>query len=833
LTTLALAIDGDDKSVAATQVDLLGYYGTGLPILSTLMKLYTAYVKGSVYHEKAVIDHLSSEDDMLVQKLWPVRARGDLPLRRSRFRDLYLIAKARGQLSILTTFLKNASKSLDYITVLVIGYASIIYGLRWLTFWINIGALSGSAEHWSTVSKQVSSHIKSFSQIDINVLPYVEAQSLTGYRSLPFPGFDPTAETKAWANSGITHLYPKGWSFTQSLSVLAMTPRIVKPCTFAERVMSEDWSTSGASSRGRLEFKHGGEQYSIKARKNFLFDVEDPSKLISDIKEGRYKGQVNVAFAKSETGKVRLAVASDIETFAIMDYFGYYLSDSYKDWPFSTLEDTFSIENSRLIELLNVIRQTVSLPFDYASCDHQQTTVELKMICEVICDQAILNADAAAKLELMFLKPILLSSFDTSTVTINDGSERSTFDVKGGLMSGLRWTSLLTNAWNLVMTNSVLTIVKGCGVPLSSFKAYIRGDDCAIQVGSVVEAQLCELAFRRIGVLGGNGKFGIKQGATEFLRVWISDRCYRYPNRAMIGLVQRKPWTPEPWTPSAQLAALFQTVSTLERRHCDTSQLFNIFSRVWSRKNKLPFKMISIPRCHGGLGLGDWDQSSVVVGRIPPTTYEFKSSLPTSSYRLKKILDKGKQLGYEITETMAANIAKKRLASILSTDDIPQISKILRDEFRSSKKDIFIMKKTFVPKYGPIPNIQIDAQDPDSVQNFLATLPKTTFGSKPQLQARLEEHRPYLAELSISISSWLAIKGGARTINEIDWLSGVLPMNESNINPNVISVRNRIMVTCLSVLRNGRSLAEQASCLQPIVEAALKATAWYQQVWMN
>jgi len=95
-------------------------------------------------------------------------------------------------------------------------------------------------------------------------------------------------------------------------------------------------------------------------------------------------------------------------------------------------------------------------------------------------------------------------------------------------MSGLRWTTVIGNAWNSVMTSAVLQLLKDSGMNMEGIERYIRGDDSAIFTNNAAQATLIAQGYSDIGVIGGTGKYSVRRHEMEFLRTWFDERCHGY-----------------------------------------------------------------------------------------------------------------------------------------------------------------------------------------------------------------------------------------------------------------------------------------------------------------
>jgi len=219
--------------------------------------------------------------------------------------------------------------------------------------------------------------------------------------------------------------------------------------------------------------------YKVKARKNFVLDCVELDQIWKACEQ--YKGQVNYTLVKSELGKVRLAVAGDLPTYLMMTWVTSLLQGAYKQWPGNTLEESVSEQTDRMCRMLKLCSICFGLPYDYKGFEKQPTTDELRVLFKFVLRNArkalpanlsVTDFDSVADRILMVLdRDVLVARFDEVI---------KKFNVTGGLMSGLRWTSMIGNAWNTVMTQICLDLLVGLGISAYDIERYIRGDDSAI-----------------------------------------------------------------------------------------------------------------------------------------------------------------------------------------------------------------------------------------------------------------------------------------------------------------------------------------------------------------
>jgi len=633
-------------------------------------------------------------DDKTILLLYPARLKSDLAIRRLRFRDCFLYhRRVFGRAKTLRWL--EIWRAFDYITVSNFLCANCLIPVPggWAEWWYDLGAFGGGLSHFTNTAKTVNNFAKSRGIEGVDRMLIAENQVLSGYRQPPYEGFDPVAEAEALAHGGRAHGLrndpdPLGTFTRLAEAELVVGAETIDYEEFTQWVESGAWSTSGASSVGEVLWQadtpDGPEQGKLKARKNLVPDVADLHALAMSALAQR--AQVNKAFVKPEQGKLRTAVTSDTETYLKMEWATRSLGTSYLRWRGSTLNERSAAERRRLYRMWMEIISGWDLPFDYLAEDHQPTTAELQAIVDCLYKQALKNAhhslwtsEQVAQLTAIFTN--IRGGFDDSMLYVRDPATGKVigFRVHGGVMSGLRWTTLLDNAWNLVMTAWAEEVLERCGINIRSH-SWIRGDDNAVVTGNFWAALLMKLAYDAIGVEAGEGKFGIHNGESEFLRVWYSSRGLAgYISRAVPGLMQRKPWNPEPWHPDGVITAVFDSFRTLRRRGAANVDLLrDTVVSGWARRTGLDARNLQWPRAYGGLGLETyrgWATDSAM--RRKPTTTSIRVTNATG-WRAQQVILTAARAGITISQTVANAVADNDRASILAGDDIPAVNSALR-----------------------------------------------------------------------------------------------------------------------------------------------------------
>lgn len=761
------------------------------------------------------------------KEVFPPRTKMDLSIRRNRANDFFTFLKAYQKEDLLYLF-SILKTNFDYIFVCNLMSVLAVSGRGWIERMDEMGAFDNDLSHYIAVAKKINDMIKTVGIDDEHWTEYAEAATLCGYRNPPFKGFDPVEETRSLAQGGDEHNY-FGFNFQQLCDEeleMRVTP-VAKYQDFHSYVTEATWLTAGASSIGKLEVEvEEGKTKNIKAKKNTVPDVVDLEEVFETCLS--WAKQENYSIIKSELGKIRMAVASDMPMYLQMSWVNYLLNGAYNQWPGSTTDENFETQTKRMYNMLSLCSKLLGLPFDYAAFDHQPTTEELKCIVRVILNAARRNVPVSDLNMFDKIANNIVTSFDNSFLEWRNSPERPSFKVEGGLMSGLRFTSLVGNAWNTVMTGLVIRLLKGMGLDTNAIHRYIRGDDSAIYVPNWGMGAMVKLGYDAVGVKAGEGKFSLQARAMEFLRIWYEQRCFGYPLRALPGLLQRKPWNPEPWAAEGTIAAVYEVIRILRRRlphkELNINRLWNHLKTRWCRNHSLPVQCLRTPKFLGGLGVeGGTGPLYRIVPAIPtgkkyPSWFQVKNQ---NQWRATKLTEYYQErYGESLTSERATHIAKEQLLNTLASDDVPAISSALRKGWLETVRTMVHRTELIDTHVEDLtPPIILDAfpiNDPSLMMTTLRARSEL-FGSLPGLATVVADYHTLRPKQTLR--SWLREKypKGAAGLNEfhsswyigerIDYLVGKLPIQAERIHPMLTEVWQRMVAIQMDPRKHLQRLA--------------------------
>lgn len=619
-----------------------------------------------------------TDDDVLA--VWPARTNMDLALRRSRFRDVWQAYQSTKELGRLASVLERM-RQFDYIAVCNFCWAA--YLLRGDTDWWGVVSKWSwfDPESWLAIAKPVNDLVKSKASLSFPRGLFTEMGTLLGYRNPPFPGFDVFAEAEKLADGGDPHGLSRSAldpGFVRALSVLDMYPNQPKQQSLRDYILSAEWATSGASSEGRVSWTMDGKSGHFKARKNLVPDVCS----LEDVYQQclRTTGQQNKTVVKAELGKIRLAVSSDLYTYLLMSWLSTFTNHAYKGWPGSTIEETVYQQTGRQARMLAECDEgRWALPFDFSGFDHQPSTLELQAIFRKMRDSTLPTVDVRLRAEFLRVYDQVITSMDRSWLYVRDGPRVAQYRVAGGLMSGLRWTSLVGNAWNTTMTGLVWSYMSRLLNPKVDYRMWLRGDDTALFCSSWARTLCFRLGYAAVHAVGADGKFAIHKGACEFLRTWYGGGSLSgYIMRTIPGLVQRKPWNAAPWEEEGVMQHLYGVIQIMRRRWGGSyvESAWTALKTVWSRRKHLSQTWLALPKPYG-FGIEPPDLRYRASARIVEAGLR-PVSLAHNNWQRDQILADPLAQVYSVTTEVAEQMADARVLAKASADDIPVLSSFYR-----------------------------------------------------------------------------------------------------------------------------------------------------------
>lgn len=772
---------------------------------------------------------LDSESDDYFAEKFPFRSADDKKLRNLRSNDLReCILESSKDRQDLLFGLWHYAIDVDYIFMINLSFYILLLDDSLLTVWRGSKILSLGTWGFVDKVKEMSNYLKTEKKSKRYKWEHlVELGCLSGYRNPPVEGFSIQKEAEALAGEkGKKHDFP--FDFKQYVDKhLGIQPKTkVEYIGFKDWIKLGDWATSGASSFGRIDLKDltTGRIKKIKCRKNFVLDVESVDVLYNLALASDH--QTNKVLLKCELGKIRLAVASDLGSYLCAAYIVFLSGGSYLLWPGVTLEEKQQEKVKRMVHIKELLPDRIGVPFDFESFDKQLETGEIKDIVSIVVRSARVNFQGE-KREWETLSNNCINSFDNSTLEYrNDVGDEVTLNVNSDLMSGHRMTSIIGNGFNSAASQMVIDCCVILGECRDDFSLYVQGDDTGILCQSSRQGLMVLRFYDIFKLKFGKGKFSVQQGALEYLRIWYDEfKTYSYMARTLPNLVQRKPWSNQPWEAAGVIRGIYQKMGILERRGCARdlcNTVWVVLSKKWSKLHNLPVESLNIPKQLGGLGICPWDGFSIISPHVPAFVKKGFEVKPDTSWRAEKLALQAESFGLASVDII--KMANDQLSGVVSADDVPAAALINRKQWKNA-----VLSKRYIISRIPM-NLRIKSLSESCSFRFNSTDYESWISSVSMLKiltcrygefsraiARVESVKGFLkySEKKISLSNWIRdneknlwstmkpmLKRGH--IGEVlDYLGGKINLGENRINNECTDLFTRtVLLDTRSIFRN-------------------------------
>jgi len=806
------------------------------------------------YRKKKYITWSDNITDEFWIENYPPRAKVDLSIRRVRMNDVYFtslsvigITETRKRFELLAGF--------DYIITMNIMLCSLYLGEQWWIDWSTRGTFSMDFSDFITDARMISDIIKKTGLAGRDYWKYMEIAPLTGFITDNDSGygFDKQKATQDLAASGLGYRNsPTNEEWLVYFKRIAKEMLYNKPnktefISFYDWVHNaSNWETAGSSSTGKIFWSFGAETGKFNVRKNLVPDVISMDELYYQATHDYI--QTNTSITKTEPVRTRLAVSSDLITYLRQSWLAYLSNHWYHEWEGSTIEETNAQMYARMVDMIEMTKTQYSLPFDYAGFDHQPSKEETAIILESKYHAARTNTPPEEWANLDHIISLDKAGYATATLTDTEKGIKTVYHVDGGIMSGLRDTTLAGNAWNTLMSRAAKDTVKAAISKDFESKQYIRGDDSAIFLPNYFITLMWRFGYQYVGAIGNTSKFGIHKGATEFLRTWLSEKAHGYPARAIVSITQRKPWSSEPLDLSQVWRTIKESMFTVVRRGGEqkTSDiLWTILKKGSALRGNYDYNVFQTPISRGGLGVDQWTEQNV-VSKIPTLKGKKVDFVNTTQYR--------NQVWARIAEQNRLPTSSKDIEQLVSEDrmtkvagdDIMSFSAAIRPELRSEMRK---MKRhhdaseahipTIICLSGMISQPQLAGRDwlHDTERFLNASLLRTGFGEFEHKQVQYTEIKRLRPNFTISetiqymdslepqagnrmYESWVGLKKTLPTMVAKDWLFGQpLSAQPTGLNTMFVGILTKFVTLAVALNKHTKVFRDTGVLLRTVSKA--------------
>lgn len=579
---------------------------------------------------------VASLDPAEYEKLCPYRTKQDKNIRRMRIEDLQHVQDNRVNIG---------SGGLDYIAQMGWSLSNLLMTTGSCSFLGLVQAMDSSMMNGKDLEYRIDALKKVSNQVKLAPLNVTddlaaiatENYSFGGFRNLPYPGFDKHAAFEDLADPERTFTATHN-EFRDALSrVCGEDNATGEYVTLTDYARSLDWVTAGGSDVKQVIFWRNGLKHEVKPKKNLVPLALSTEELVNLALETT--SEVNRGFEKTEVGKVRVAVAGDMGTYMGMSWILKMYGSGYDHWRGSTLgEKGVAIAMRRLLWWNATSRRLWAMPYDFDGFDHQPSLDEVWLCWDHICNRVAPLCKGDDQFEI--IRRNTLAGIKDCKLTwyeqIHEGKAQVqvTRQVKGGLNSGLRVTTIVGNMWNAASFDCVIAKTKA---NLGFLDLYsVRGDDTAVWDERPERLQRLFAGTQELGLRAGKGKFGITLSSCEFLRERVTPSGWSgYAGRALVAVMQRKPWDPAPYSPYTTVSAYSSALCQVARRLRRTpgrieGLLMERQCSKWASKHDAPVQLIWSPPSVGGGGVNKWWGDDYEWGeykaRLEDARYNFEAT---------------------------------------------------------------------------------------------------------------------------------------------------------------------------------------------------------------
>jgi hypothetical protein len=757
------------------------------------------------------------------EEAFPFRTKKDAHLRLFRSNDIYDFIRGHAKCKecnirigcsdlylYLCEMISKIRGEFDYITTLsILTYGLGENGRQWFKRKEEIGALDDGFENFASVTKDLSNKVKTSNWTTPDSYKEMEAQTLVGYRVLPYPGFDIVEEAKDLASGNVVPqiLFAK-WSELADVA-LKMEPEYMEFITYEDYIFLEpdDWVTSGAGA-GYAYFEFDKDEVKVKCRKNMMFDALSRDEILELAYDFR---QNNIVAIKEEGSKIRPILSVPPGPFWLQKYLIRISGKVYLQWEGNALQLDFNEQTAMYAEMVKNAQSSFGVPLDFARFDHQIFVWQMADICHRVFIMGSSNVPSWYKPTWLRLVSKAVTSFYDATITVTKQLAESSSGIKltsnlvlrmFALSSGILTTSIIGNGFNAIMAQNARVALSTFNLQDELLKNNFLGDDAAFWAKTYRTAALLILIYIASKLDLGEGKFSIQKGRVEFLRIWFTGvGTYGIPVRAFH--LQRKPWSNEPNSPFTVPGTIISMMNTLKRRGWDMGHLQTSLLTSWARFKKVPFKALMVPTALGGIGLLPWDGSVRVKGLIPKPTLKgvvFKNLQP---WRFNKLTELSREAKIEVTNLDLNRIAHSQAVDLLSVDNVPKAASYLKKLFQDELRTITIYE-TIPPQLVPlfVPHFVMVETDSSALVTRLQ-MSSGSFGKyvsninflmkiKPILQYSTSSMMDWIREHDLALNQAIA-KLRLPIAEALDWLSGNVSVPETALHPELVYVGKLVL----------------------------------------
>lgn len=377
------------------------------------------------------------------------------------------------------------------------------------------------------------------------------------------------------------------------------------------------WCTSGSGFEPEVEklrLYDKSKQEELEVKKNKWSCRWNMSKYKTKKLMFKKRVQICKAVQKSEPGKVRAVISSDLSLYLKMSYVSLWLDKYFAGRTDSTL--WMSKLDKFLLWQKMAFDGTWRMPLDQSEFDKNVTQRQVLIMLEEL---KYLMEDLRAPEVLIELMDEIIFALSGGYVVV--GGKK--IPITNGILSGWRWTAFLDTLVNLIeVAMAIRWVQENSNIVVKILDLCAQGDDDWFKFKDRRSAIAVWLGYESFNLQVNPGKFFLDTVRDEFLRRVMDNKIVTgYPARSISGLCFRNPLSERESVGMSLIRNNFSRWKLLAER-LDVNFAGSWFERKWNQDCRQGVKgstegmltnALYIPAMLGGIGLdsGFWQPGDV------------------------------------------------------------------------------------------------------------------------------------------------------------------------------------------------------------------------------
>jgi hypothetical protein len=525
-----------------------------------------------------------------------------------------------------------------------------------------------------------------------------------------------------------------------------------------------NWGNSGATSSKRKLFyvARDGKTRVVGKNKWRTALAMSPKEVVKIVEGDIPVLSVNKAQLKRETGKGRVVVSGNVETYLTQKYFYHWMEKALK----YNLNSTLWYNSTMLFDMNNRMSEdcdgkSIHGPVDVQKFDADLSFPEYAAVVEVTMEVMKTRVPQQGVIrDIAKAYQTLVKIMNSRVVKLSEEEIR----VANGLLSGEYLTAFIGSSTSVARSmeaNRLLRLLSGSNGLISKIS---QGDDTEYQAKYIGEMLIVVRVVEMMRIPINLSKFFIDSVRTEYLRqVPRKGVVSGYPARGLTSVLWRNPVNRDPQAGILRMREQLSQWNILLGRGMDEERVLYHAKQDMARANGITVeevdRLLHTPASLGGLGFLPTEDEDRLLGFTTGNKRVQQTLIDRGLGGIGEELGQWKGLGREISRERAVRFCSDFL-------ELPEAKiEVKRGELEQVK---WISPLNWKPNVGP--NVALEAY-------MDATLPRT-FGRLALELAIEEKDWDWISDVWLAVELRLISKSiqtrGGRGL-WIDWLLGKLP----------------------------------------------------------